>query len=250
LPDDGPSKMSGPFHLKWAIRQTMTLLAWNIQHGGGSRIPRIVEEISAYDPDVFVVTEYRATPGSRLVRRHEGAGLAVRRNDKPAEQQEWIAVFSRTPICLKPCLAPPESQVRWLDIDPPEYRFSVGVLHVMATGTSVKSPSTVAKTRFWNAVLAAAEARLHEPHLLVGDWNTGAHRLDEVGKTFICSEHFAKLSAIGWTDMWRHHHPDMTEYTWYSKFKGGARGNGFRLDHAFASPSLRRRVISCRYSHA
>ena len=36
---------------------------------------------------------------------------------------------------------------------------------------------------------------------------------------------------------------------WYSKLKGGARGKGFRLDHAFATPSLTPRVISCRYSH-
>ena len=101
----------------------------------------------------------------------------------------------------------------------------------------------------YGAVLGAAEARLHEPSLLVGDWNTGAHRLDEVGKTFICSEHFAKLSAIGWTDMWRLHHPGTTEYTWYSKFKGGERGNGFRVDNVFATPSLWPRVTSCRYSH-
>jgi endonuclease/exonuclease/phosphatase family metal-dependent hydrolase len=35
------------------------LLAWNIQHGGGTRLVRIVEEISAYDPDVIAVTEFR-----------------------------------------------------------------------------------------------------------------------------------------------------------------------------------------------
>jgi len=28
------------------------LLAWNIQHGGGARLARIVEEISAYDPEL------------------------------------------------------------------------------------------------------------------------------------------------------------------------------------------------------
>lgn len=43
--------------------------------------------------------------------------------------------------------------------------------------------------------------------------------------------------------------PIRTEFTWYSKFKGGARANGCRLDHAFATPSLRPRVTLCRYSH-
>jgi hypothetical protein len=106
-----------------------------------------------------------------------------------------------------------------------------------------------AKTRFWNAVFGAAAARLHEPFLLVGDLNTGAHRVDETGKTFVCAEHFGKLSASGWTDMWRHHNPGATEWTRYSKLNGGARGNGFRLDHEFATPSPAPRITSCRYSH-
>jgi exodeoxyribonuclease-3 len=226
----------------------MRLLSWNIQHGGGARIPRIVEEIAAYDPDVVAVTEYRTTPGAALCAAMKERGLPHVETTNPPGDRNGIAVFSRAPIRLKPCPAPPESQVRWLDIDLPEYGFGIGILHVMAAGASLKSPCTVAKTRFWDAVLQAAKARLHEPNLLVGDWNTGAHRLDEVGKTFICSEHFAKLSATGWIDMWRHHHPGTTEYTWYSK-RDGVCGNGFRVDHVFATPSLRSRVTSCRYSH-
>ena len=37
-------------------------------------------------------------------------------------------------------------------------------------------------------MLAAAESPLHDPHLLIGDWNTGAHRLDDTGETFVCAE--------------------------------------------------------------
>ena len=45
------------------------------------------------------------------------------------------------------------------------------------------------------------------------------------------------------------HNPGPTEWTWYSTLKGGVRGNGFRLDHAFATPSLAPRVTTCQYSH-
>ena len=228
----------------------MRLLAWNIQQGGGNRIPRIVEEVAAYDPDVVAVTEYRATPGIALRAAMKERGLPYCETTKPSVNRNGIAAFSRTPIHLNPCPAPPESQFRWLDIDLPEYGYSVVVLHIMAAGGSVKSPCTVAKTRLWNAVIAVADARLHEPYMFVGDWNTGAHRLDETGKTFVCAEHFARLSALGWIDLWRHHNPGVTEYTWYSKLKGGVRLNGFRLDHAFATPALMPRVSSCRYSHA
>jgi exonuclease III len=138
-----------------------------------------------------------------------------------------------------------------LDIDLSEHGFGFGVLHIMCSVPKLKDgvPGE-AKTRFWNAVLQAAETRLHEPFLFVGDLNTGVHRLDETGKTFVCAEHFEKLSAYGWTDVWRHHNPEVTEWTWYSTLKGGVRGNGFRLDHCFATPSLLSRVTSCRYSHA
>ena len=224
----------------------MKLLFWNIQHGGGKRIDRIVEEISAYDPDVIALSEFRAGPGAPLCAALRERGLPNIETTNPTGSQNGIAVFSRTPMNrMWPCPAPSESLVRWLDIDLPEHGFGIAVLHIMAAGSS-----TATKARFWDAVLQAAKSRLHEPFLFVGDWNTGAHRLDETGKTFKCAEHFGTLSALGWADMWRHHNPGITEWTWYSKLKGGARGNGLRLDHAFATPSLMPRITRCRYSHA
>jgi exonuclease III len=151
---------------------------------------------------------------------------------------------------VRPSPAPAGSRDRWLDIDLPECGFGIGVFHILAAGSGATHPTNIAKTRFWNAVLRAAKARLEKPFLFAGDWNTGAHKLDEAGKTFYCAEHFGRLSTLGWTDLWRRHNPGVTEYTWFSKFKGGARGNGFRLDHAFATPSLLARVKECRYSHA
>jgi hypothetical protein len=102
------------------------------------------------------------------------------------------------------CPAPSAGLVRWLDIDLPEYGFGIGVFHVMAAGSSKKHPTNVAKTRFWEVVLQAVESRLQAPFLFVGDWNTGTHRLDETGKTFVCPEYFGRLSMLGWTDVWRH----------------------------------------------
>jgi exonuclease III len=228
----------------------MKMLIWNLQHGGGARLARIIEEITAHDPDVIALTEYRAKPGVALCAELIERGWPYVETTNPTGNENGIAAFSRTPMGrARSSPAPPEHQGRWLDIDLPGYGFGVGVLHIMAAGSSAKHPLNVAKTRFWNAVLGAAEVRLHEPFLFVGDWNTGAHRLDEKGKTFICAEHFATLAELGWTDVWRHHQSSTTEWTWYSKLKGGARGNGFRLDHCFATPSLRPRVTSCRYSH-
>jgi exonuclease III len=228
----------------------MKLLCWNIQHGGGARRARIVEEITAYDPDVIALTAFRAKPGEALRADLRARGWEYCETSEPAENRNGIAVFSRSAMRRRhACLAPPGESSRWLDVDLPEFSFGIAVLHIMAGGTARKSPATLAKVRFWDAVVAAAEARLHEPFLFAGDWNTGAHRLDERGNTFVCHDHFAKLSAMGWTDLWRYRHPGATEFTWYWTVRG-VRGNGFRVDHAFASPSLLARVRECRYSHA
>ncbi len=180
----------------------------------------------------------------------ERAGVGVRRHYESKGNENGIAVFSRVPLDRgRKCPAPPAHRSRWLDIGLPEYGFGIGVLHIMAAGSSRTHPTNIAKVRFWNTVLKAAEARLPEPFLLIGDWNTGAHHRDETGKTYVCSEHFCRLSELGCTDVWRHHNPGETEWTWYSTLKGGVRGNGFRLDHCFATESLMPRVTSCRYSH-
>jgi len=55
----------------------------------------------------------------------------------------------------------------------------------------------------------------------------GRSRAGRDRQTYVCAEHFGRLSTLGWTDVWRHHIPGITEYTWYSNLKGGARGNGF-----------------------
>jgi hypothetical protein len=58
-------------------------------------------------------------------------GLPHVETTRPAENQNGIAVFSRTPMGRKrPCPAPSAGLVRWLDIDLPEYGFGIGVLHV------------------------------------------------------------------------------------------------------------------------
>jgi hypothetical protein len=66
------------------------LLAWNIQHGGGTRVLRIVEEVAAYDPDVFGVTEYRATPGVALCAAMKERGLPYCETTNPPGDRNGI----------------------------------------------------------------------------------------------------------------------------------------------------------------
>ena len=233
---------------EWRILGPMKLLSWNIRQGGGKLADRIVAAISSHDPDVVALIEYRSAPGKELCRMLAEGGWKYIESTTQRGRDNGLCVVSRTPLRRKidPSV-PPEFAVRWLDADVPSYGFGIGVLHIPGSSRKVNG---AAKSRFWDAVLSAAQSRRDTPFVFIGDLNTGAHRIDEAKETFHCAEHFGRMTnALGWIDLWRAFNWNTTEYTWYSRRKGGVRGNGFRLDHAFASPALRPRVVDCRYSH-
>ena len=81
--------------------------------------------------------------------------------------------------------------------------------------------------------------------LLLGDMNTGSHYIDEVGKSFHCAANFDRLNEMGWVDVWRSRNEECREYSWFSSV-----GNGFRIDHAFATKALNQRVLWVAYDHS
>jgi exonuclease III len=210
----------------------MKLAVWNIGQGGGSRTPRIVEELSARDADVIALAGYRA--GTAIDEELRGRGWPYVATSGPAGKENGIAVFAGTPVGRVEARGH-----RWLEVE--LEGFGIWVLLLPAATNPAK---TEEKRRLWDEAVREAEARRGEPWLLTGSWNTGAHRVDEKGRTYVCAEQFGRLSELGWVDAWRKFHPGETEWTWYSN-----QGNGFRVDHAFASPALVKQVRECRYSH-
>ena len=141
----------------------MKLLSWNIQHGGGTRDVRIVSAIADHNPDIIALTEFRAKPGMALCQAFAANGWPHIASSSPAGIDNGICVLSRTPLrCDRPSTAPPENAVRWLDVDLPALGFGFGVVHILTALPGAKEPEGAAKTRFWDALLAAAEARLSE----------------------------------------------------------------------------------------
>src|ERR1035441_3453847 len=151
----------------------MKLLSWNIQHGGGTRDVRIVSAIADHNPDIIALTEFRAKPGMALCQAFAANGWPHIASSGPAGIDNGICVLSRTPLrCDRPPAAQPENAVRWLDVAQPEMAFGFGVVPLLPALPGAKEPEGAAKTRFWDALPAAAEARLSEPLLFLGDFNT------------------------------------------------------------------------------
>jgi exonuclease III len=139
---------------------------------------------------------------------------------------------------------PLENAARWLDVDVLPFGFGIGALHI-PTALGRLEPNGCSKQRFWTALIEAARERINEPFIFVGDLNTGLRGIDERGRSFICDKEFKQMTALGWTDAWRRFHGTEFEPSWVSN-----QGNAFRLDHAFVSPALLARLVSCDYSHS
>lgn len=216
----------------------LRVVALNVRLGGGRRVGAIVDSLAALEPHVVVLSEFSPTGrGPEFVKRLDGIGLT--------HHASGVLPDPRVPDTVCIASSPPLSDVRHpLGGSPNGHR----VIEARVRGVDVVGvyfPLGEPKVAFWrDEFLPFARQRLGEDALLVGDWNSGSHHLDEAGATLDGAAEFEAISAMGWCDAWRTRNPEGREFTWYSNH-----GNGFRLDHAFLSPSLMPRLASVRYAH-
>lgn len=212
----------------------MQILTLNIRHGGGRRVGAIADYVSIQAPDVFLATEFRNGPsGTELKALLRDRGYHFQWTCSDAPRLNSVLLASRVDGSAVP-LAPH-------DVD--AHRV-LGVRFGNLTIIGVYFAGNGEKESLFDYFLSGP-IDLQAPSLLLGDINTGRHRMDEPGATFYCADRFERLSDIGWTDAWRHiHGEDAREFSWVSRV-----GNGFRIDHAFSSPALLPAVTACTYDH-
>lgn len=93
------------------------------------------------------------------------------------------------------------------------------------------------------------------PYLICGDFNVCPTPLDtwapergdeSIFHTTVERERIAKLSSRGLADVWREHHPEARDFSWWD-YRGGSfpRNHGLRIDFLFANEAVRSRVVRC-----
>ena len=95
-----------------------------------------------------------------------------------------------------------------------------------------------------------------EPLIVCGDFNVAPDDLDvarpaEWSDSVLCvpevRERFGELLALGLVDCVRKHHPEGGVYSWWDyRMLGFQKGNGMRIDHVLAAPSVAAR---CRAAY-
>ncbi len=211
----------------------LTVLCWNILHGGGPRrLPEIALALLDLAPDVIVLSEYRSARGGALrgVLADHGWHHQACSNPPPRTNGVLIAArFPFEPIQEEPL--PPSLAHRWLTI-------RLLMWDLVLTGLHLPEDQRRADKRgAWAYLLRSARLRIAQRAVFVGDFNTGRHRVDEAGATFACSTQMGMLWSMGYRDAWRetnaHGRAGVPEASWQSPA-----GASFRIDHAFVSPVL------------
>lgn len=222
----------------------MRLLAWNILHGGGARrTPGIVLALLEHAADLIVISEFRTRMGGQMAGVLADHGWKHQHATACDGDRNGMIVLSRLPIEPGPCPLPEDEARRGLSV-----RLEGGMLvtAVHIPDARMNDHEAVGrKSASWLGLLEHARDRCAENHVILGDFNTGRHRLDESASTFTSTALLGRLATMGYADAYRVCHPDGRDWSWRSHT-----GRRFRLDHAYVSAPLAGRVRSVTYSHA
>jgi exodeoxyribonuclease-3 len=210
------------------------LLAWNIRHGGGCRLRGIVAALATHDADVVVLCEYRRRTGAALRAALADLGYRHASATEPPPGRNGVLIAARRPFRDRGPLS--------IRVEEPHRMLDVEVAGLRLAG--VYLPNLLRRVPYWEAIVRSAARRRDGSSLVVGDFNTTRHFVDEVGAVCRTSEYLDHIERAGFRDVYRHRHPERREFSWYS-----SRGNGYRLDHAFCSVPLASRVAGVGYSH-
>jgi exodeoxyribonuclease III len=212
------------------------IILWNIRHGGGARVDGITDRLCSSHFDQIILTEFRNnSAGDQIKTRLKQAGFACQctvETEKPRDNTVFLA--SRSELAEIDAPAPPALH---------RHRVITAVVDTIRIA-AFYFPQDHAKAALFEYILELPEEFLTKPALLLGDFNTGKHYIDETGKTFYESHYLELIESRGWTDAWRNCHGDKREFSWYSHA-----GNGFRIDHMFASRALLPRIRQVDYMH-
>lgn len=220
---------------KSTMTQNLTLATWNLQHGGGKRIQRILDTLGLHqEVDVFILTEFRNNQNKMLL---EGAledlGFLYQRSLQVEARVNSVLVASKQPFSSQQYPELGEHSHRVIGVFLEEYRIYACYF-----------PGNDPKKHVFKFLLGELDKFGTEKVIITGDINTGKHYLDEEGATFLHSGYLAQFEEKGLIDAWRAIHGEQRSFSWYSHV-----GNGFRLDHFYIDKALASHIKSCEYHH-
>lgn len=211
----------------------LSILSWNIQHGGGTRIKDILAFILKTKSEILVLSEYRNNKNGLYLRNKLlESGYVF--------QFVSLVVGETNSVLIATKLAC--NSVLFVDrkID-----YAHAVIGVEFPAFNLYGVYLPHKKNHQLFDLLQKELAGEKPSILAGDYNTGFNHIDQKGDSFWYTSELKRLEKIGMRDAFRHIHGDVKVYSWYSH-----QGNGYRYDHIYAHLDLLPLIKECDYFHA
>jgi exodeoxyribonuclease-3 len=230
------------------ITSGLSLLTFNIANPSAQRAERQLTWLAARDEDILILTETKASDGCRLLADNfRSAGYAVIYPEpEPGEYGSMIISKVRVePLDLGARIGYLPARVAAATLPNPSGTVRVVGVYVPPRDGSVAK--TERKQKWLTACLAALAEDVPTPTVLMGDLNVIEPGHQPHYPYFVPFEYDfyrALVNEHGLVDAYRHLQPGAIEHSWV-----GRTGNGYRLDHALCSATLRDRIAACQYIH-
>lgn len=207
----------------------------NIQHGGGKCLSALINYLCLLKAEMIVLTEFRENKNAPILRRafaSEGLSHFAAASISPRENS--VCIFSRKAFVS-----------RTYPVLFPNHIARVVSAHFDSLSIyGVYFPGLQAKADVFRFFLDGSHQPTEDEQIIIGDFNTGLHKIDELGSTFHCTEEFAALSSGDFRDSWRTRNPKAKDFSWYSN-----KGNGFRIDHVLSNLAADSKIQRIYYDH-
>lgn len=205
-------------------KPAMLVITQNLRHWGGNRFTQLLNECIRRDPDILILTERRNNKQELYARLnipyHQYAITDV------PDIQNTVCILTKKPSQL---VSTYENNV-------------LTIVNNWIVIRWVYFPQKKEKKKVFDYISSTI---VNTSSLVIGDFNTGKHLIDEKWKTFYCHQEFSYLSDEKMTDARRTRHNDIKDYSRYSNA-----GNWFRIDHVLVTDDINQRITQIAYDHS
>ncbi|MEU5402118.1 endonuclease/exonuclease/phosphatase family protein [Streptomyces sp. NPDC005963] len=225
----------------------LNVLTFNLNNPSRERAERQLAYLAARPEHVLVLTETANSAGcGYLANEFEGAGYHVTFPLPSREARErGVMIVSRLamhPFPLTLEYLPHRAVAVTVDTE----EGPLNVIGAYVPSRDATETKRERKRRFLEELASALPTGHAGARLVMGDLNVLEPDHTPRYRFFQPFEYdfYTGLSGLGYTDAFRHLHPDAPEYSWVGKT-----GDGYRYDHAHISTGLHDALRTCTYVH-